>query len=161
MIHALIQRLHHEVIAVPIDNQSRQQIGFCENQPVSTRALNNQFAMPRRFRNSLAEEIQVNRNNSPREHPQRDLRRSAVVGNAQRLSTLIDHAHRTARERIALIQNIALEDPGVSGFKARCALAIYADGVERICCSRAIRSAVLGCVENIFAIAPAENGFMM
>ena len=80
---------------------------------------------------------------------------------AQRPGALIDDAHHAAGSCIARIQNIALEYPGVAGFKAGRALTTYADGVERICCSRAIRSAVLGCVENIFTSDPPLKGFMM
>ena len=33
-IHALRQRLHHQVVAIAIDDQRRQQVGFAVNQPV-------------------------------------------------------------------------------------------------------------------------------
>ncbi len=56
-VHALVQRLHHEVIAVAIDNQRGQQIGFGVDHAIGVGIAHHGSAM--RFGGAQAAQVEI------------------------------------------------------------------------------------------------------
>ena len=69
--------------------------------------------------------------------------------------------HRIAWLRVAGAQDIAAENPWVAAGNTCDRFAADRDGVQAIARSRAMRSSVLGWVENIFKILSPVNGLMI
>ena len=72
-IHPLRERLDHEVVAVLVDDQRRQQVGLSVHQPVRVRLEAQRFTIPERRFQPAAEERFVRRLLATRQHPARDL----------------------------------------------------------------------------------------
>jgi hypothetical protein len=84
------------------------------------------------------------------------------MSDPQCAALLIDDLHDIASRRVPSLDDVRREDPGMSGRNAVRALTGNPNRGQRIACSRAIRSAVDGCVENSFMkMSPPLNGFTM
>src|SRR5712692_1717684 len=80
---------------------------------------------------------------------------------ADRAIARVHYLHRLARLCTAAIGDVAGEDPRMAAGDSIGGLAIDSDFVQRIACSRAIRSSVEGCVENRRMMLCPVNGLMM
>ena len=115
-IHALIQRLEGEIVAVAVDHQAWQLVAFAMHQAVSLRIRHH--ALPMSLGRGDAAQVKraVNRLHPLREHPQRYLGGFAVVRGPKRgISTWIGHHHGLAPGSLSAIQDIAGENPGMAG----------------------------------------------
>src|SRR5262249_37565539 len=144
---ALVERLNREVVAIAVDDERRELIGFGVD-----KTIHMPHSVADRGGQPLLEERRVDRLDAPRQQAQADLRRGTVVRNAQRATLGIEHWPGSARGGRAAIYYVAREDPGMSGSDTVRALAVnpYAGQRVRIAWSRAMRSAVDGCVEKSF-----------
>ena len=80
---------------------------------------------------------------------------------AKRAPLRIDHLDHRARRRMIALDDVAGENPGMSGCYPVGGFTIDFDFGQRIACRRAIRSSVEGCVENIRVKNCPVNGLMM
>ena len=79
-----------------------------------------------------------------------------------RAALVIRHLHDIAGLSGATLGDVTREDPRVARFDPAGSLPVHPYRGQRIACSRAIRSAVEGCVENSFIMTfPPVKGLMM
>ena len=78
LFHALRQRLHDEIVAVAIDDERRQQVGFAVNEPIRSRVDPQRRSKSDRRLEATPDQGIVGRRLSVRQHPERDLRSIAV-----------------------------------------------------------------------------------
>ena len=83
------------------------------------------------------------------------------MSGAERAALRIDHLHHSAGFGAAAVGHVTRKDPRMSGGDPVGPLAVDAYFVQRIACSRAMRSAVEGCVEKSLDHPPPPNGLMM
>src|SRR5690348_1817068 len=110
---------------------------------------------------ALQIEAAVDRLDARRQHPQRDLRRGAVMRGAEGTAAPVRHLHRFARLGAVAVRDVAGENPRVAGGDALGRLPVDPHFVHRMACRRAIRSSVEGCVENSRIRLLPVNGLMM
>ena len=129
-IHALIQSLKSQIIAVPVDHQPRQLVSFAVNQTVCLRILH--YTLPMRFGRGDAAQIErpIDRLHALREQPERYLGRTAIMRRPERRPGWIGHHHSLAASRLAPIQHVAGEDPGMSGCNAVRPFSVNADDMQ-------------------------------
>ena len=147
-VHALVEGLHDEVIAVAIDDQGGQQVGLAVHHAVGIGIADHGAPVSLGGAQAAQKEIAADVFHLPRQHAQGDLRTGTVVRRAQRPAPRIGHLDGLARLGAIAIGDIAGEDPRVPGGHAVGALAGHADFIHRISCKRAMRSSVDGWVEN-------------
>ena len=80
---------------------------------------------------------------------------------AERPALRVDYLYDGARLGAAPVDYVTGKDPWMPRGDAAGAFPVDANFDQRIACSRAMRSAVEGWVENRFAHIPALNGLMM
>ena len=113
-IGSLGQRLHHQIVAVAIDDERGKQIGFAMDQTVRRRVDGERLPESNRRFDAPPDQGGVRRLLSGRQHPQRDLRRAAVHGMSQRTAARIADQHDLAAFR-ANVCYIGAIDPRVAG----------------------------------------------
>src|ERR1035437_6722080 len=163
-IHALVESLHNEVVAVAVHHQSGQQVGFAMHYAVGIGMAHDRTPVLFGGAQAAQEEIAADLFHLPGQHAQTDLRTGTVVSRAQRTSPRVGDLDRLARLGAIAIGDIAGENPGVAAGHAVRALAADADFIRRIhraACKRAIRSSVEGWVENRRMMLWPEKGLMI
>ena len=90
-VHALVERLHHEVIAVAIHNERGQQVGFGVNHAIGIGIADEGLAMRFGCAQAAKVEIAIDLLNLTGQHAQSDLRRGTVVRRAQRTAARVDY----------------------------------------------------------------------
>ena len=112
-IHALRQRLQHQVVPVLVDNQRRQQVRLAMDEPVRGGVHAKGGAEVDGALQSAAPEGLVDDDVTARDDAQDNLRLVAEQGVAQRAILVAEHAHD--RAGLALdIAHVRTVDPGVS-----------------------------------------------
>ena len=160
-VHALIERLHHQIVAIAIHHQRGQQVGFAVHHAIRVGFADHFAAM--RFSRPQPAQIKIAADlfDVPRKHAQSDLRSGAVVCRAERPPALVRDSYSFARLGAVPIRDVARKDPRVPGGDAIGRLPVDPHFVHRWACSRAMRFSVEGCVENRFIRLLPVNGWMM
>src|ERR1035438_10108854 len=160
-IHALVERLHDEVIAVAVHHESRQQVAFAVHHAVGIAVPHDTATMLLGRAQAAQKEIAADVFHLPRQHAQTNLRTGAVVSRAQRTSPRVCDLDRMARLGAIAVGDIAGENPGVAAGHAVRAFAAHADFIHRGACRRAMRSSVEGWVEKRRMKLCPVKGLMM
>src|ERR1019366_3206241 len=163
-VHALIQGLHHQVIAIAVHHQRGQQVGFAMHHTVGIGVAYHGAPVLLGGAEAAQKETAPDVFHLPRQHAKTDLGTGTVMSRAQRASPRVGDPHRLARLGAIAIGDIARENPGVTAGHAVRALAADADFIRRIhraACKRAIRSSVEGWVENRRMMLWPEKGLMI
>jgi hypothetical protein len=101
-IHPLRQRLQHETVAIPIDDERGQQITFAVDEAPRGRVELQRFAKSNRVLQPRADERVISDHIARREHADRDLRAVAEEGRAERPPARSEHAYDVATVRLDL-----------------------------------------------------------
>ena len=160
-VHALIQGLHHQIVAVTVHHQRGQQVRFSVHDAVGIGIADHGAPVRLGGAQAVQKEIAADLFDLPRQHTQTNLRTGTVVRRAQRTAPQVGDLHRTARLGAIAIGDIAAEDPGMAAGHPVGAFAAHADFIHRASCKRAIRSSVEGWVENRRMKLCPVNGLMM
>ena len=112
-VHALRQRLHDEVVAVPIDDERRQQVGLAVHEAVRRRVDRQRLAKRDRRLDPPPHQRVVGRLLAVRQHPQRDLRSIAEERGPEQLTARAPHVHEIAA-RGAHVGDVGAIDPRVA-----------------------------------------------
>ena len=99
-IGPLRQRLHDQVVAVPIDDQRRQPVRLAVDEPVRRRVERQRLAIGDRRGQAPLDEIGGGRRRAELDHPQGDLGLVAEQRVADRTPALLAHLHEVARRRV-------------------------------------------------------------
>ena len=126
-VHALVERLHDEVIAVAIDDQRGEQVGFAVDDAVGVAIVDHGAAVLFGGAEAAQKEIAADLFDLPREHAQGDLRRGTVVRGAERASARVGDLDGLAGLGAIAIGDVAGEDPRVAAGDAVGGLAVDAD----------------------------------
>ncbi len=122
-VHALVERLHDQVIAVAIHYQRWQQVGLAVDHAIGIAVVDHGAAVLLGGAQTVQIEIAADLFYLPRKHPQGNLRSGAVVScDPDRVATL---------GAIAIV-NVAGKDPRMTAGDPAGRLAVHPDFVHRI-----------------------------
>src|SRR5581483_524121 len=127
LIHALVQRLYDEVLAVSVNHKSRKQVAFCVNQPVHIGVRDDAPPIVARGSQTALEKSRVNCLDAAAEQPQGDLGSGAEVCGPEDTAGGIGNLNGGAWLGAAGINNIAGKNPEVPGGQATRRLAVDPD----------------------------------
>ena len=96
-IHPLVQRLHHQIGSIAIDDQAGEKIALRGNQTAGVGVFHHSLAMRDRGGQTAQKKRLVDRLWLIGKKAQRDLRRGAVMRHAQKAASRVDHFDRIAR----------------------------------------------------------------
>ena len=133
-VHALVEGLDHQVIAVAVHDQGGQQVGFAVDHAVGVGVADHCAAMIFGGAQAAQVEIAADLFDLAREHAQGDLRGGAVVRRAERAAARVGDFDGGAGLGAVAIGDVAGEDPGVAGGDALGRLAVDADFGSSACC---------------------------
>ena len=126
-VHALIQSLDRERIAITVDHQAGQPITFAMHHAVSGGILDHPFPVSFSTGNAPQQKSAINGLRAVAEHSQSDLRCRTEMGGPQALALRIDHRHGVAGLSFGPSSDVACENPRVPGRNALSALFIYSN----------------------------------
>ena len=106
------ERLHHEVIAVPVHDQRRQQVGLRVHEPIGIRVNRQSVAEGDGALNPGAQQRQAGCRLAVGQHPDRNLRSIAEQRAAERAIPRSEHPDDLAALRLH-VDDISAVDPGV------------------------------------------------
>ena len=160
-VHALVEGLDDEVVAIAIHDQGGQEVGFAVDDAVGVGVVDDGAAVLLGGAEALQIEIAADLFDLPREHADGDLGGGAVVRRAEGAAALVGDLDGLAGLGAVAVHDVAGEDPRVAGGDPVGRLPVYPDFVHRIACRRAMRSSVEGWVEKRRMIDWPVNGLMM
>ncbi len=99
-IHPLRECLHHQIVAVPVDDQRRQQVRFAVDETIRARVELQGRSIPDRGVETYAHQRLIRRILAAREHADRDLRPIAEQRRADDAPARPDHLHEVAAGRV-------------------------------------------------------------
>ena len=117
-VHGLGENLQGEDVAVAVDDQSGEEIGFAENYAIGFGVVDQRLAIGNGIGDALAKQGWKIGDRIGRDHADRDLRGTRIESGAERLAAMIGDANQRAGRNVFGGDDVGAVDPDMAIFQA-------------------------------------------